>query len=135
MAAFLLGETLAQRLHQLIEPQLLQFGALFRRKIALDQLLQPFLRDFGRLDRLRNAEDPFEHLSEGDVESVEVALVLDQHRARQTVEVVDRLIRDLTVERAQKVEIFARGDRHARLAQFGEKVEKHECEPSAGQGF
>ena len=134
MAAFLFGETLAQRLHQFFEPQLLQFGALFRRKIALDELFQPFLRDVDRLDRLRDAEDSLEHLCESDVEGVEVALVLDQHRARQAVEVVDRLIGNLAIERAQKVEEFARGDRHARLAQFGEKVEKHEREPSAAWG-
>ena len=40
----------------------------------------------------------------------------------EPIEVLDRLVRHLAIERAEKVEKFARRDRYVRLAQFGEKL-------------
>ena len=125
MATLLLGEALAQRLHQLVEAELLDLGALLGREIFLDHLAQPFLGNLRGRDGLAERKDALEHIREGDVESVEMALVLDQHRARKPVEILDRGVGHFAIERADQVEKLARRDRDVRLAQFCEEIEKH----------
>ena len=56
MAALLFGEALAQRLHQFVEAELLDLGALLGAEIALGELAQPFLRDLVAFDRLRERQ-------------------------------------------------------------------------------
>ena len=68
---------------------------------------------------------PLKTFAKVDVESVEVALVLDQHGARKPVEILDRGIGHFAIERADQVEKLARRDRDVRLAQFCEEIEKH----------
>jgi hypothetical protein len=125
MPLALLGESLGQRLHQRFEAERVEFGALPGAQNALDRPAQPFGRDLGRLDsgcgRQRAAKDLGEH----DVELVEVALVLDQQRARQTVEILHRLVGEVGFEGPHQVEEFARRHRRPRLAQGGEEGEEH----------
>ncbi len=88
MPALLLGEPLAQRLHQLVPAaQRLDLRLLLRRQIALAERPQPFVGQFGL--RVGRRLDAVEAFAEHAVEAVEVALVLDEGRARQEVEFVD----------------------------------------------
>jgi hypothetical protein len=125
MALLLFGEALAQGLHQLVEAELFDLGALLRRQKALGELAQPFSRDFRPFDGLRERQDAFEGRGEDDVEFVEIALVLDQQRARQAVEVIDRLVRQIGLQRAHQIEIFARRHGNMGLPQRGEEREEH----------
>ena len=125
MAPLLLGEPLAQRLHQLQEAELLDLIALLGTEIKLNHPAQPFLRQFARLDRGGYGENALEGGGEDDIELVEIALVLDQERARKAVEFVDRHLRQIAFERPHEVEIFARRRRHMRLTQIGEELKKH----------
>jgi hypothetical protein len=121
----LLGEPLSQGLHQRLEPERLQFGALLGGQIALDRAPQPLGRQPGRINARIWGQRAAEDLGEDDVELVEIALVLDQQSARQAVEILDRLVGEVGVQRAHQVEELARRHRHARLAQGGEEGEKH----------
>ena len=125
MAPFLLRESLAQRLHQLVEAQLLDFRPLFGAQILFGQPAQPFLRQLLGLDRGRNREHPLERVREDDIEPVEVALVLDQQRARKPIKLVDRPLGEIAFQRPHEIEILARSDRYVRLAQIGEESQKH----------
>src|SRR5262249_18365088 len=83
VAAVLLGEALAQRLEQLVEAAHgLDHLLLLLREVLFRELLEPFGRN---LDHESVAEqlEALEHVTEHPVELVEVALVLDQRRARQ----------------------------------------------------
>ena len=60
VAALLLGEPLAQGLHQLFEAERLQLGLFLRGKIALGELAQPFLRDVLPFDRLGQRQNSLE---------------------------------------------------------------------------
>ncbi len=96
-----------QRLHQLVEAQLLDLRPLGGAEIALEEPAQPFLRQFPGVDRRSHREDALECRGEDDVELVEVALVLDERSAREPVEFVDRLLRQIALERPHQVEILA----------------------------
>ena len=89
MAAFLLGEPLAQRLQQLFEAaHRLDLFLFFLGEIFFRELLEPLDRDFRR-ERLLDEIEAFEHVAEHAIELVEIALVLHQRRARQIVEILD----------------------------------------------
>ena len=78
--ALLLGETLAQRLHQLFPAaQRLDVRFFLVGQIALGEFAQPFLGEFGLW--VGRGLDPLEALPEHAVEAVEMALVLDQRGA------------------------------------------------------
>ena len=125
MPLSLLGEALGQFRHQRLEAERLDLGALLgaqRCARSPGAAIRPGSRSARRrAGRQRAAEDLGEH----DVELVEVALVLDQQRARQAIEIVDRLVGEVGVEGPHQVEEFARRHRHARLAQGGEEGEEH----------
>ena len=125
MALLLLGEALAQRLHQLVETELLDLRPLLGAEIKLGHPAQPFLRQVHGLDRRSQGERALECRREHDVELVEIALVLDEQGAREPVEFVDRHLGEIAFKRAHEVEIFARRNRHVRLTQIGEELEKH----------
>ena len=125
MALLLLAQPFAQRLHQLLEAEGLQLRLFLGREIALGHPAQPFLGNFDLVDRLAQRDDPLEGGGEDDVELVEIALVLDQQRARQVIEMLHRPVGEALFERLHQHEIFARGDRQMRLAQRGEEGEEH----------
>lgn len=66
-----------------------------------------------------------ERRGEDDVELVEIALVLDQKRAREMVEILDRLFGEVAVQSLHQGQIFARRDRHMRLPQRSEEGQEH----------
>ena len=126
MAPLLLGEALAQRLHQPVEAELLDLVPLLGTEIALDHPAQPFLRQGPGLDRGGDGENALEGGGEDDVELVEIALVLDEERAGQAVEFVDRRSGQIPFKRPHEVEIFARRRWDMRLAQISEELKKHD---------
>ncbi len=69
------------------------------------------------LHGVEQALQPLEHGAEHAVELVEVALVLHQGGARQIVEILDRLLGEVGVERLHQRQIFAQGHRDLRVAQ------------------
>ena len=125
MALLLLGKALTKRLHQLVEPKLLDLCPLLGAQITLDHPAQPFLRQVHCLDRRSQRQRALEGRGKDDVELVEIALVLDKQGAREAVEFVDRHLGEIALKRAHKVEIFARRHWHMRLTQIGEEFEKH----------
>ena len=116
---------LGERLHQLVEAAhlldhlLFLFGEEF-----VGQGLQPFGGDVGG-SHVGELFQPLEHMAEHLVETVEVLLVLHQGRAGQVVEVVDRLIDHVAVERLHEHEVLFQGDRHLGLTQLGKEVHEH----------
>ena len=125
VALLLLGQPLAQRLHQLVEAaQRLDLRLLLLGKGALGQLAQPVLGDL-RLQRRVHPLKALEHMGEHPVEAVQVALVLDQGGARQVVEAVHRQVGHAPVHRLHQHEVLAQ--RHGRLgvAQLGEQAQEH----------
>src|SRR5205807_5338802 len=77
MPGLLLGETLAQRLHQLVPAaERLDELLLLLGQVALAEFLEPFVGQLGL--RISRGLEPFEDVAEHPVEAVEMALVLDQ---------------------------------------------------------
>ena len=106
VATLLLGEALAQALHQLLVAERLDLRLLFIGKVFFRELLQPVGRDFGR--EIREAElETLEDLPENAVELVEIALVLHQRRAGEKVEILDRRAGAIALERGHQRQIFA----------------------------
>ena len=125
MAALLLGQPLAQRFEQLVEPAHgLDLLLLFFGEIFLGELLQPLGRDLG-LGRVGQQFEPLEHVAEHAVELVEIALVLHQRRARQVIEVLDPAAGEIGLHRLHQRQIFAQRHRHAGAFQLVEKGDEH----------
>ena len=123
----LLLQALLQRLHQLFEAtQGLDLRLLLVGQIFLVEQLQPVL---GHVQRGFVAGpdgfDPGEHLAEHLIEPVVVFLVLDQHRPRQMVEVIDPPPGHILVHGLHQVEPFLHRHGHFRVAQGGEEGEEH----------
>ena len=128
MPALLLFQTLLQRLHQLVEPaQGLDLGLLLIGEKFLVEQLQPVLGHVQRRLLARaDALDPGKHLAEHLVEPVIVFLVLDQHRPRQVVEVIDLPPGDVAVHGLHQMEPFLHGHGNLGVAQGGEEGEEHQ---------
>src|SRR5579875_510398 len=122
--ALLLGEALAQQLHQLVEPaQGGDLRLLLLGEEPLDELPEPFL---GNLDGLAGRSlDALEAGAEDAVELVEMTLILHQGRAREIVEILDRVIGEPRLHRLDEREILAQGDRDTGLAQREEELGEH----------
>ncbi|KPZ07191.1 hypothetical protein ALO43_200513 [Pseudomonas tremae] len=71
----------------------------------------------------------FEIRTEGPVELVEMALVLDQSRARKKVELIDIGKDNPLFQRIDQVQQFTQRHRHSGRAHFVEPVEQHGCRP------
>src|SRR5271170_4641192 len=125
MAALLLGKPLAKGLHQLFETHGLELRTLLHAEVALDELEQPFFGNCRLLDRQSEVKRAFEGRGERDVKFVKIALVLDEQRSRQMVEILDRLFGQVALHRLHQRQIFARGDRNMGDPQRGEEREKH----------
>ena len=121
----LLGEALFQGLEQLVPAERPDLGLLGLREVLLDELAQPFLGDGARRDRLADALEAPEHLSEDPVEAVEMALVLHERRAGQEVELLDPLRGEVAVEGIEEGQVLAQGDGHLRVAERGEELQQH----------
>ena len=77
------------------------------------------------LHGVEQAFQPLEHGAEDAVELVEVALVLHQRGAGEIVEILDRLVGEIGVERLHQRQIFAQGHRDLRVAQRCEELQEH----------
>ena len=118
-------EALAQRLHELVPAHRLDLLLLFLGEVFLGELLQPFGGNVRLLHGVEQALQPLEHGAEHAVELVEVALVLHQRGARQVIEILDRLLGEVGVERLHQRQIFAQGDRDLGIAQRCEELQEH----------
>ena len=118
-------EALAQRLHELVPAHRLDLLLLLLGEVFLGELLQPFVGNLGLLHGVQQAFQALEHVAEDAVELVEVALVLHQGGAREVVEILDRLIGEVGVERLHQRQIFAQGHRDLRVAQRCEELQEH----------
>jgi len=79
--------------------------------MQLHKRAQPILGDF-RLARVAQQLEALEHVGEHLIEAVEVALVLDEGRARQVVEVLDLALGQVGLQRLDQRQVFLQGDRH-----------------------
>jgi len=76
----------------------------------------------------------FEIGTEGPVEFVEVALVLDHHRACQEIELVHVGEHDAVLERIDQVQQFAHRYRHLGSAHLIEQAKQHGRKPLTHRG-
>ena len=127
MPAVLLVQTLLQRLHQLVEPpKRLDLRLLLLGQVFLVQQPQPVLGDVsGQVLSCPDRLDPLEDLAEDLIEPVVVLLVLDQHRPRQVVEVLDLCGRHALVHGFHQMEPFLHRYRDFRVPQGREEGEEH----------
>ena len=126
MASLLLGQTLAQGLHQLVEAELLDLGPLLGAEEALGHAgaaippAVPWPRRAALTDStpLKVEANTTSNLSR-------LRSSLTRTRARQAIEFVDRPFRQIAFQRPHQVEILARGDRDVRLPKVGEEGQEH----------
>ena len=117
----LLGETLAQRLHELLPaPEALDHGLFFFGQIELFLLAQPVERNLAE-DLVEEHFLAAEVLTEDLVEAIEIAFVLDQRRACKVVEVVDAIAGHARFQRGEQGQILGDRDRYLDLAQLVEE--------------
>jgi hypothetical protein len=125
VAAFLLGETLAQCLKQLVEAaERLDLLLFFLGEILLGELLEPLSRDFGS-ERLLDQIEALEDVTEHPIELVEIALVLHQRCTRQVVERLDTAEGEILLHRFHQRQIFAQRHRQAGGFELMEKGREH----------
>src|SRR6266571_4212264 len=135
--AFLLLEAFLERLHEFFPAaQRLDHRLFLRRQIQLGVPEEPFERhvEFDSGDRL----DSLEIFAESAVELVEILLVLDQSRARQVVELVDRGRDDVFLHRLEQRQPLHDRDRDLVVLELDEEAGEHGPHPSplphAGEG-
>src|SRR5690606_22868858 len=98
VAALLLGEALAQLLHDLFPAaELFDLPLLLFGEVELADGAQPFLRDM-RLDGVTHQLEALEDVAEHLVEAVQVALVLHQRGAGEIIEVLHAAVGEVGLE-------------------------------------
>ena len=116
MPLFLLGESLLQRLDQLVEAtHRFDHRLFFVGQIELVFLQQPFERQL-RIRRDR-AFEPFDVLAEDSIELVVMLLVLDQARSRKEIEVIETVARDVLLQSIEQVQKLLGRNRQAAALQ------------------
>ncbi|RMS54205.1 hypothetical protein ALP64_202598 [Pseudomonas syringae pv. actinidiae] len=134
MAFLLLLQALLELIDKLVEAaQRLDLRALFVAQRALELLAQPVFRN-QRLQVIVELFQTVEVGTEGAVELVEMALVLDQNRACKKVELIDIGEDDPLFKGIDQVQQFTQRHRHLGRAHFVEQVEQHGCRPFTWQG-
>ncbi len=106
MAALLLFQALAKRLHELVPAHRLDLLLLFLGEVFFRELLQPFGWNVRLLYGVQEAFESLEHGAEHAIELVEVALVLHQSGARKVIKILHRLLGEVGVERLHQRQIF-----------------------------
>ena len=123
--ALLLGQALAQGLHELVPTaQRLDGGHLLGRQQLFGQLLQPFLGQLGDdvgADRLQAPEE----MGEDPVEPVHMPFVLHQGGAGEKIEALDAGVGAAGLERAQQGQVFGEGGGNSRGAELGDEAGEH----------
>ena len=129
MPLALFGETLPQGLEQLIEAtQGLQPLAILLRQPPLQLQPQPIR---GKRLRIRRTLRPGQLAGIDLVETVEEALVLDQHGARQQIKGLGIGHRQAGIQGSVQIQQFAQGHRDARGPESSEEIEEHAALSSA----
>ena len=124
MAAFLLLQALAQRLHQLLPAaQRLDLFLLLLGQGEFDLLQQPFKGNL-RLDA-GNGFHALPEFGESAVELVEIGFVLHQRDAGEVVELVDRGFDDLFLHGLEQRQVLLDGDRQLVAFQLEEEIDQH----------
>ena len=97
----------------------------------LGDLAQPFLGD--RLLRIGQiGDDALEHLAENPVEAVELALVVNEHRPREIIELLGLLADHLGVHRFEQQQMLLQAGRDPPAAKRVDEVDEHGCFLTAG---
>src|ERR1700722_8521030 len=125
VTALLLFQALAKRLHELVPAHRLDLLLFFLAEVFFGELLQPFFGNVGLEHPVEQAFQPLEHQAEHAIELVEIALILHQRGAREVIEVLHRLLREVGVDRLHQRQVFAQGHRHLGLAQRCEELQEH----------
>jgi hypothetical protein len=130
VAAALLREPLAQRLHQQVPPAQRAYLVFFRlAQVSFRELLEPVARQFA-LQLFEGVLGAAKILREGAVETIVVALILDQAGSRQGVKRVCTGVSQTGLERFEESEKFRDCRRHAGIAQQKKEANEH----SGGSG-
>ena len=125
MAFLLLFEPPLQRLHQLVPAtERFNLGLLFVRQGALTETPQPVVGN-ARREAIEDFFGAFEMRRKSAIESIEVALVFHQARARQVIELFRTSIGELGLQSFQQCQKFRDRDWNARIAQFEEEGNQH----------
>ncbi len=126
MTAFLLGEALLQCLHDLVpRSERLDLGHLFGGQVEFGDLAQPLLGDcLGGIAEV--GEDALEHPSEDPVETVELALVVDENRPRQIVELLGFLRDHLGVHRFEQQQMLLEAGGNPAAPKRVDEIDEHE---------
>jgi hypothetical protein len=127
--AFLFLEPLLQGFHQLVEAaQRLDQLLFLLGQVSFGQPAEPFLGDVGDVEGIRAAQrlDALEDMSEDLVETVDMALVLHQRRAREVVESLDVIIDQTGLKPFQQRQIFPERNGNPRGLQFEEEGDEHQ---------
>ena len=131
VAALLLFEPLAQRLHQLVEAAKCrdQFLLLVG-QVLFGKPPQPFFGEVGDVDRAfaRQRFDTPEDMGKHLVEAVDVTLVLHQRGAREIVKSLDVELHQPGIHPLQQRQILAQRNRNARGLELEEEGDEHSPE-------
>ncbi len=126
VAPLLLLQAPAQGLHQRVPaPERLDLRLLLVGELQSQAPAQPVGGDLGGEQRLDGLFGALEVRGERAVETVVVALVLDQHGAREPVELVHRQADQPRLERLEQRQELGNGHRHAGGAQHQEEADQH----------
>ena len=120
MAALLVAQPIAQRLHQLLEPaERRDLGLFLGGEEFFGLFFQPVCGQVHRFEHLRDAHrlKPAERLGEGTIEPVDMALVLHHGGAGEVIEPFHVIGHEPRAHGLQKGEVFAQADRNAGLAE------------------
>ena len=118
MPLLLLFQALLQRFHELFKAaQRLDLRLFLVGEELFGQGFEPVGRDF-RGETFIHLFKALEDMGEDPVELVEVALVLNEGRAGQIVEVIDVEADDLLIHRFHQHQVFAQRHRHLGVAQL-----------------
>ena len=137
VAAFLLLQPLAQRLHQLLEAaERLDEPLLLLRQVLFREPAQPLLGKFARLHSglSRYRLQPAEMRREDPIEPIDVSLVLYQAGAREKVEGVDIEIRQALLHPLDEAQVFAQRNGQLFRLQLQEKRKQHSTRSRSAPG-
>ena len=125
VAPLLLGEPVLQRLHDLVpRAEAVDRLHLLGREIGLGDHAQPFLGNLGA-DLLAGRDQPLEHLGEHPVEPVELALVMNEGRAGEIIELLGLGGDDLGIERFKEQQMLLQRGWNAAAAQRFDEADEH----------
>ncbi len=123
--ALLLGQPLLERRHDLVpRSERLDLGHLFGGQISLGHLAQPFLGDRSS-GVAQVGDDALEHFGEDLVEAVELPLVVNEHGAREIIELLGFLRDHFGIDRFEQQQMLLQAGRNSSAAKRVDKIDEH----------